>query len=60
MFFALFKLLITVRESPTHLNVEIGTAKNHAVEPSELVLGMDCHDHPANSSDVHVKLHLHV
>ena len=56
----LFKLLITVRESQTHLDVEIGAAKDHAVEPSELVLCVDGHDHPTNSSDVHVKLHLHV
>ena len=59
MFFALLKLLITVRESTTHLDIEIGAAKDHAVEPGELVLCVDGHDHPANSSDVHVKLHLY-
>ena len=43
-----------------HLDVEISATKYHAVEPSELVLGVDGHNHPANSSDVHVKFHLQI
>ena len=42
----------------TDLDIEIGAAIDHAVEPGELVLGVDGHNHPINPGNVHVHHHL--